>query len=95
MSEPNTPDSQEFARTVLHNLAGLTAEVYELRLLLAETLSKVSGTPSDELVEHYRPLIMEHTDRLYHEYLAKAKIPPGPDDLPPGPRPSPGANRIR
>lgn len=93
MNEANqNPDSQEFARSVLHNLAGLTAEVYEVKLLLVEVLATVRNTPAEKLVDHYEPLVIEETERLYREFLQRAKIPPGPNDAPIHPFPDRGAS---
>ena len=81
MSEPK-PDLNEYARTVLHTLAALSAEVYELKCLQAEVLAKLTSLPVEQIRHHYKDMVAKHTARLYEGYLEDTKIPPFPPDPP-------------
>jgi len=76
------PDAEEFARTVLHTLAALSAEVKELKLLLCDALAQIKHLPAEQIRSHYNQMVLEETDRLYFQYLDAAKIPPAPRDGP-------------
>jgi hypothetical protein len=78
------PDANEFARTVLFNLAALTAEVHELKCLLADAVAEIKRLPVEQVRNQYSERAAEHADELYRQYLEDAKIPV-PEDPDPGP----------
>lgn len=63
------PNAEEFARTVLKNLAALRAEVREVKLLLADALHDLRHLPTDQIRHHYDESVQAETNRLYKESL--------------------------
>lgn len=74
------PDANEFARTVLYNLAALSAEVEELKLLQCDTLAQLTSRPAEEFRTRYQSAVETRTAHLYHTFCESAKLMPPPSD---------------
>ena len=83
MSEqPNKPDGLELTRQILHHLAGISGEVYQNHMLLADVLAHLTKRSPKKFRHRYALAVAKLTSDFYRASLKAANLS-DPEEPPP------------
>ena len=68
------PNPEEFAKSILWQLASVQADVYETQLLVVEILAKLTGIPAKEIQQKWKAETEASRERHYREALKRAGL---------------------
>jgi hypothetical protein len=72
--KPTRPNAEEFARSLLWQMAGLRADVYETMLHAITIRAWLSHEPAVKIQKQYRKRTLTMQRRIYRESLKRARI---------------------